>query len=103
MQFSSMKGALAAAAFASLTGSAAAQSWSDNFDSYPNGAAVDPGGTMSIGNNWESWSTGIGSSTVAGSAPAPAAFSAPNSLSNNPGSDTINNLNNQGSFPAGGQ
>lgn len=103
MRISYTTGALAATAFAFLSSTASAQAWSDNFDAYANGAAVDPGGQASIGNNWESWSSGIGSSTVAGSAPAPAANSAPNSLSNNPGADTVNNYTLQASHATSGK
>ncbi|MCP3920269.1 MAG: hypothetical protein GY711_32485 [bacterium] len=91
---------LTAAAF--LTQTSSAQSWSDDLDSYPHGAPVDPGGLGSIGNGWESWSSGLGSSTVAGQPPAPVARSLPNCLSNNPGADTVNNFNRMPSHPVFG-
>ncbi|MCP3917022.1 MAG: hypothetical protein GY711_15860 [bacterium] len=82
---------------------ATAQLWADNFDSYPAGAPVDPGGQASIGNGWESWSSGLPSSTVAGQPPAPAAYSAPNSLQVNTGVDTVNNFNDLSSHPTAGR
>ncbi|MCP3920939.1 MAG: hypothetical protein GY711_35875, partial [bacterium] len=100
MRFSYTTGAISAAAFAFLASSATAQDWSDDFDSYTNGMAVDPGGVGSGPNNWEAWSSGIGSSTV--SVGPPVANSAPHSLSNNPGADTVNNFASSGSNPSSG-
>ncbi|MCP3915110.1 MAG: hypothetical protein GY711_06115 [bacterium] len=78
-----------------LCTSANAQEWTEDFDDYSNGDPVDPGGQASIGNNWESWSAGAGSSIVVGQAPAPFPISPPNSLANLPGADTVANWSQQ--------
>jgi hypothetical protein len=56
---SSTKGALAAAAFAFLSGSAFGQAWSDDFDSYNVGDTIPSAGTAPWGapnnNDWELW------------------------------------------------
>ncbi len=54
---SSTKGALAAAAFAFLSGSAFGQAWSDDFDSYAAGTTIPTSATFPFGgpNDWELW------------------------------------------------
>ena len=89
---------LAAASFLLITAPAHGQSWSDNFDAYTLGDPVDPGGAGSIGNGWESWSNGIGSSTVTDAQ----ARSAPHSLLNEPTADTVANYTSLTPHPANG-
>ncbi|MCP3920477.1 MAG: hypothetical protein GY711_33535 [bacterium] len=91
MRIPSTTAALAAAAFTALVSAANAQQWTEDFDTYPSGTAIDPDGQASAGNGWESWSSGLASSIVVDNAPAPPAFTLPHLLSNNPGADTVNN------------
>jgi hypothetical protein len=91
---------LAATALATLTGAARAQSWADDFDAYSHGDAVEMAGAA---NGWESWSSGIGTSTVTALPPAPTASSLPNSLCNEPGADTVLNYTRLPRHPTSGQ
>lgn len=95
MRFS-MKGVVAAATLASLTGSAFAQSWSEDFEGYTVGDLLTPAATGNQ-NGWELWVPGIPSSVIAGTAQAGA-----NSLEVVQGTDTVANYNSFGVAPTSG-